>query len=373
MPRKLALKRLTASDLTLFKWHFQNHPAGKQKAFNLDANVLIGELYPQLGEPALVPQPRYPLDLYLCGPGLAPANNLQRKILKQQKNWRLNGELIDSPVESPELYNVLEPGDFALFEFSGDVTPTTANVVLVARALPEDAGLHAELVLRFADGSMWVLEDELVQEVLSAGSPPAGHPLYDWADTSLLEDAVLGGTAGAETINARRGSRGVSPEDFMRSRRNAEATGVAGEELLNAWLDGERREGRIRTFEWIASTNAVAPYDFRVTDVTDGVRVIDAKSTVGGFGNPVHLSLMELMLAVQGPDPYDICRLYEVTESKGKMRVARHIGPSLHHILEALNALPSGVSVDSISIRPEILSFSPEVIMLGASDAEGYE
>ena len=85
MPRKLALKRLTASDLTLFKWHFQNHPAGKQKAFNLDASVLVDELYPQLGEPALVPQPRYPLDLYLCGPGLAPANNLQRKILNSRR------------------------------------------------------------------------------------------------------------------------------------------------------------------------------------------------------------------------------------------------------------------------------------------------
>ncbi|NMW22850.1 hypothetical protein HFP05_00055 [Rhodanobacter denitrificans] len=373
MPRKLALKRLTASDLTLFKWHFQSHPAGKQKAFNLDASVLVDELYPQLGEPALIPQPRYPLDLYLCGPGLAPVNNLQRKILKQQKNWRLNGELIDNPVESPELYNVLAPGDFALFEFSGDVTPTTAKVVLVARALPEDAGLHAELVRHFAEGSMWVLEDELVQEVLSTASPPDGHPLYDWADTSLLEDAALGGAAGAETINARRGNRGVSPEDFMRSRRNAEATGVAGEELLNAWLDKELREGRIKAFEWTASINAVAPYDFKVMNAADQIRVIDAKSTVGGFGNPVHLSLMELMVAVHGSIPYDICRLYAVTEDGGKMRVARDVGSSLHHILATLTALPEGISIDSISVRPEILNFLPEVIELGAPYAGGRE
>lgn len=365
MPRKLALKRLTASDLTLFKWHFQNHPAGKQKAFNLDARVLVDELYPQLGEPALVPQPRYPLDLHLCGPGLAPANNLQRKILKQQKNWRLNGELIDNPVESPELYNILEPGDFALFEFSGDVTPTTAKVVLVARASVEDAGLHVELSQRFADGSMWVLEDEVVQEVLSAASPPIGHPLYDWADTSVLEDAVLGGAAGVETINARRGNRGVSPEDFMRSRRIAEATGVAGEELLNAWLDEERREGHIQTFEWTASINAVAPYDFRVVDAAGQPRVIDAKSTVGGFGNPIHLSSMELMVAVQGPAPYDICRLYEVTEDSGKMRIARDVGPLLRHIFAKLKTLPDGVSIDSMSVRPEILNFSAEVIELG--------
>lgn len=370
MPRKLALKRLTASDLTLFKWHFQNHPAGKQKAFNLDTGILTGRLYPQLGEPALVPQPRYPLDLYLCGPGLAPANNLQRKILKQQKNWRLNGELIDNPVESPELYNVLAPGDFALFEFSGEVTPTTANVVLISGELPADAGIHAELAYRFPDGSMWVLEERLVQEVLAAAMPPAGHPLYDWAETSLLEDAALGGAMGAEAINARRGGRGISPEDFMRSRRNAEATGVAGEEFLNAWLEEEQRVGRVRTFEWTASVNAVAPYDFLVMAPSGEVRMVDAKSTVGGFGNPIHLSLAELMVAVHGPEPYDICRLYDVGGVGAKMRVARNIGPSLRDTLTALNALPKGVTADGVSIRPECLDFLMEEIILVASSDE---
>lgn len=364
MSRKLALKRLTASDLTLFKWHFQNHPAGKQKAFNLDAGILTGRLYPQLGEPALVPQPRYPLDLYLCGPGLAPTNNLQRKILKQQKNWRLNGELIDNPVESPELYNILVPGDFALFEFTGDVTPTTAHVVLISSALPADVEIHAELARRFPEGSMWVLEERLVQEVLAAAAPPPGHPLYDWAETSLLEDAALGGVMGTEAINARRGSRGVSPEDFMRSRRNAEAVGVAGEELLNAWLEAEREEGGVRAFEWTASVNAVAPYDFLITDSTGEVRMADAKSTVGGFGNPIHLSLTELMVAVNGPEPYDIYRVYEVSDMGAKMCVARNIGPSLSKILKALSVLPEGITVDGISIRPEYLSFGAEEIVL---------
>lgn len=155
----------------------------------------------------------------------------------------------------------------------------------------------------------------------------------------------------------------------MRSRRNAEATGVAGEELLNAWLDRERRQGRIHAFEWTASINAVAPYDFRVIDAADEVRVVDAKSTVGGFGNPIHLSLTELAVAVQGSAPYDICRLYEVTEAGGKMRIARDIRASLHHVLAALNALPEEVTVDSISLRPGALDFSAQVIELGASNA----
>lgn len=364
MPRKLALKRLTASDLTLFKWHFQHHPAGKQKGFNLDTSVLVTRLYPKLGEPALVPQPRFPLDLYLHGPGLAPVNNLQRKILKQQKNWRLNGELIYNPVESPELYNILAPGDYAFFEFSGDVNPTTANVVLISCALTVDVGIHTELVRRFPEGSMWVLEESLILEVLAAAAPPTGHPLYNWVETSFLEDAALGGMRGVDAINSRRGGRGISPEDFMRSRRTAEATGVAGEELLNAWFEGERQAERVKAFEWTASINAVSPYDFRVTKSNGEVRLVDAKSTVGGFNNPIHLSLNELKVAVHGPEPYDIYRLYDVDEYGAKMRIAQNIGPSLCSVLAALNALPEGVTVDGFSIRPECVGFLEKEITL---------
>lgn len=370
MPRKLALKRLTASDLTLFKWHLQNHPAGKQKAFNLDAGVLVGALYPQLGEPSLIPQPRFPLDLYLSGPGLAAANNLQRKILKQQKNWRLNGELIDNPEDDPQRYNVLAPGDFALFEFSGDVVPQTAKVVLVAGSVPSDTEVHAELGRRFPDGSMWALEESIISEVLAATSPLAGHPLYDWVQSDALEDAALGGAAGTAAINARRGSRGISPDDFMRSRRTAEATGVAGEEFLNAHFEREHQEGRIAAFEWTASINAVSVFDFRVTPAGGGIRLVDAKSTTGVFANPIHLSFGELYKAVHGPEPYDICRLYEVTGDRAKMRIATNIGPIVRQVLESFSSLPPEVAVDGISIRPDFLNFAAEEFVLEASSAE---
>ena len=351
----------------------QNHPAGKQKAFNLDAGVLVGALYPQLGEPSLVPQPRFPLDLYLYGPGLAAANNLQRKILKQQKNWRLNGELIDSPEDDPHRYNVLAPGDFALFEFSGDVVPQTAKVVLVASGVPSDTGVHAELGRRFPDGSMWALEERIISEVLAAASPLAGHPLHDWVQSDALEDAALGGAEGTAAINARRGSRGISPDDFMRSRRTAEATGVAGEEFLNAHFEREHQAGRIAAFEWTASINAISLFDFRVTPMGGGDRLVDAKSTTGVFANPIHLSFGELYRAVHGPEPYDIYRLYEVTGEGAKMRVATNIGPALRPILEMFSSLPPVVAVDGISVRPEFLDFSREEISCATSSDEKNE
>lgn len=364
MSRKLALKRLTASDLSLFKWHFQKNPATKQKAFNLDTSVLVNQFYPQLGQPALLPQPRYPLDLYIYGPGITTANNLQRKILKQQKNWRLNGELIDNPVDQPGLYNTLEPEDFALFDFTGDLMPTGANLVLLSKNNPNDKLIHAELNRRFPETSMSVLTERTIQDVLASSGTPSGHPLHDWIETSLLEDAALGGAAGTNAITARRAGRGISPESFMNSRKSAEATGVIGEVLANAFFEEEMRIGEILTFEWTSSINAVAPFDFCITTTDQSLRLIDVKSTSGCFNNPIHMSLAEIQTAVNSSTPYDIYRLYEVTQASGKLRIARDVGPDLSQVLSALINLPSGFTVDSISIRVENLNFEDASVLI---------
>ena len=370
MSRKLALKRLTASDLTFFKWHFRNHPAGNQKAFNLDARILADTLYPELSRPSAQRTPVYLLAIHLFGPGLVQPYTLARKILKQQKNWRLNGEQIDNPDDDPERYNILAPGDFALFEFSGNDRPEAVKINFVASGIPADSGIHRELARRYPSGSMWVLQETSVTDVLTTASPPLGHPLYSWIESDALEDAALGGAAGATTINTRSAGRGISPEDFIRSRQAAEQTGVTGENLLNAYLDYERSQSRISEFEWTASINAVAPFDFRMTTPLNDIRVIDAKSTSGAFTNPLHLSLGEVYRAVHGPEPYDIYRLYAVTEETAKMRIARDIGPQLQEILDQLSALPSGVTADGISVRPAFLDFDTDEIILASSYGE---
>ena len=89
MNRKIAIKRLSASDLTFFEHQFRNTAGTKQKAFNLDRAVFDDELYPSL--PLAIGNDRVPINLSIFGPGLEGLHNLQRKILKQQKNWRLNG------------------------------------------------------------------------------------------------------------------------------------------------------------------------------------------------------------------------------------------------------------------------------------------
>ncbi|WP_079247972.1 protein NO VEIN domain-containing protein [Lysobacter antibioticus] len=364
MTRKLALKRLTASDLTLFKWHFKNRPAGKQKAFNLDARILVDGLYPVLKTISNVPFPRYPLNLHLFGPGLSPAINLQRKILKQEKNWRLNGELIDNPEESPERFNVLAPGDFAFIEFSGDQVPDSASVVLVAKGHSSDEIIHAELDRKFPAGSMWLIKTSVVSEILEACATPESHPLYDWVEGETVEEAVLGGAAGIEKINKRRAGRGISPEDFLRYRQSAEQNGVTGERLLNDYYERQVEAGELEGFEWTSSINAISPFDFRMRVSGAGTRLVEVKSTSGNFGTSIHISFGELYHAAHGGVPYDVVRIYNVTDGAAKFRIARDCGAAFEAILQALEALPTGVGVDAISIRPDMLPFSKEEISL---------
>lgn len=51
---KIAVKCLTSSDLTLFTWHFDHTVGSRQIAINLNADIFIKKLYPELFWPKKV-------------------------------------------------------------------------------------------------------------------------------------------------------------------------------------------------------------------------------------------------------------------------------------------------------------------------------
>jgi len=55
--KKLALKRLTKSDVTIFEWHLRNRNAGNRKSINLNADVFVTEMYPSVPTVALTSSP----------------------------------------------------------------------------------------------------------------------------------------------------------------------------------------------------------------------------------------------------------------------------------------------------------------------------
>lgn len=371
MPQKLALKRLTKSDLTLFKWQLKTHPAGKQKAINLNADVLVKQLYPNL--PILIEEKQgtIPLDLYIYGPGLAGEYNIQRKIQKHgssYKNYRLNGEVIVDPEEDPNRFHPLQPDDFVIFDFVGDLEPVSARAVFVALSLEGDKELHAALDKFIGSNSMLSLSENDLEQIVSGLVLPEQHPVNLLMLGPSLEDAALGGIEGIKALRSGPYNGKVSRQNLEQAKKNAQRTGRLGEEYAFAYLEQKQLEGLIEDFVWESDDNAIAPYDFKITELEGSNTFVDVKSTKGNFSSPIHISFNEL-LKMSEDEPYDIYRIYSLEEERAQLRISKKINGFAKEIVKILELLPGKVRPDGISLPPTELSFG-EVIEIEFPEEE---
>jgi hypothetical protein len=283
------------------------------------------------------------VNLWIFGPGKAEQINLQRKILKQQKNWRLDGELIHNPDDDKTRYATLQKGDFAIIEFSGDATPRSARMYLVAQSLTDHRALHKALEEQYSDAfssrkGMECIDPDELAVLIESLNLDDDHPVLDLIDADALEDAVQGGFEGVRELRKRRKGRGVARDEFEKARCSAEQNGRLGEELLNSWLEARLRDGSIPGFHWDSNDNAVSPFDFSIVNAEDTSRKLDAKSTTGDFRNRIHISFAELNEMVDSSMPYDIYRLYSVRQDSARMRIAIDIREFARTVLDSLGA-----------------------------------
>ncbi|MFV2045016.1 MAG: hypothetical protein ACC700_17485 [Anaerolineales bacterium] len=375
MKRRLAIKRLTRSDLTIFEYHFRTIDAGNQKSINLNADVFIKALYPGLEEIAEErSDSQFLLNLTILGPGLEHAHTLPQKVLKggSYKNWRLNGKMIPNPDESPNRYNALKPNDFAVLEFTGAAMPTGVRMTLVAADVSEDSSLHAEIFSRFGSQAMVAIEPDTLNEIVESIRPSLAdeHPILDFLDDADLEDAVQGGNEGKRRLRKRRRARGITKEEYARAQKAAEVTGANGEEILNFHFENLKQSGLLEDYEWNSDVSPFSPYDFSLVQETTVVRRLDAKSTRGAFESRVHISLGELREAAEGEIPYDIYRLYELGTGFARLRIAKDIKSKAEEILRVLSSLPGAISVDGVALDPRWLDFGPEELIDQREESE---
>lgn len=358
---KLALKRLTASDLTLFEWQFRHINAGNQKAINLNRDVFIDQLYPALPDAAAELEGRVPLDLWIYGPGSKSPINLQRKIVKfgTYKNWRLNGEFIHNPEDDVERFNQLAPGDFALFEFDGTIVPSSARMLLVSANYPEDIELHQAFESIINDQRMISVSAAQLAEMFDDISLSLDHAALNFVTDEALEDAAQGGVEGMERLWDRIAQTRLSPDALEKARRNAEGVGQNGEQLINDHFSRLKGQSQIAAFEWVSQKNAVAPYDFTLTEIEEKI-VIDVKSTTGDFQRKFHVSMNELLQMANGEERYDLYRIYELNSNGAKLRVARNLKSFACSVLNAIRSLPPEVTPDGFSVNPACLQFEEE-------------
>ena len=361
MSQKLAIKRLTTSDLTLFEWHYRHTPAVRQKAINLNANVFVDQLYPGLNDPSA--EKRFPVDLFIFGPGLEDAINLQRKILKPAgaKNWRLNGELVND-LNNSSRFNLLAAGDFAILDFNEGMSPKTLTLVLVAAAINEDEVIHRSFDQVLGSNGMLALSSSQLEQLINTANPVPEHPIYGLtldvtALNADLEDVALGGNQGKEKLMRRAASRTMSRATLLKAKESADSIGLRGEQFVNDYLTTLKNEGTIRDFEWTSTSNAISPYDFWVSHDGTTRILVDVKSTQGEFERILHISLSELQQMSAGTERYDIYRVFGLEESTAQLRIAENVGNFARQVLAVLHDLPQGIAADSISVSPTLLSF----------------
>jgi hypothetical protein len=371
MNRKLALKRLTLSDLTFFKFQYDSNKlpdgsrvGGNQKSININKDPFFTRFYPALRSKADL-SIRIGLEIY--GPGLVSKPHiLNRAIRLSAKNLRLNGEFVHDPDSSDGFttrYHKLSVGALTLMEFYGDdVQPEKLKVLLINEGESEDKILFETFDQFLGLRSMIALEDYELKSLASALSGlNQNHPLQTFLlDEEELEAAATGaafdfdGSAGEDSsaagfnVTAPPSLRIVSSEALKKAKENAEANGAMGEGLLNELFKGS---DDYRESEWSSKLNAVSPFDFRVTRADGERQLIEVKSTSSSFGAKIHISLNEVRQAAVAQEAYLIFRVYEMDEDGAKLRISADIKEFAKKLLQGVSGFPAGVMPDGFTLN----------------------
>ena len=371
MTSKLALKRLTASDLTFFEWHYRNRSAGNQKAINLNADVLTGQLYPALETIAKARDNRLSIDLWIAGPAAAEPVNLQRKIIKgaTYKNWRLDGELVYNPEDAPARFDALQPDDIALFGFVGELSPDRLTLLLVRKDAPQDRSLFHELNGVLGQQSMIALQDRTLAELCRRLAVPQSHPVWFLVSDEDLAEAAVDQAPAVERILKQPRFARLSLSELEAARRAAQETGRLGEELVEIHLRGRLAAGEIENYEWTSDLNAISPYDFRIEKAGSWEK-LEIKTTRADFGREYYLSVNELREMVYGEGAYSIGRVYHASPMGAKLRYSKQVRVYGETILNALSSLPAGVTANAVTIQPDEAMFGEEIDLTPPSDHE---
>jgi hypothetical protein len=355
MSEKIALKLLSASDCTLFAAIFKKAAKSGQKCINLNADILIGQLYPDLDAAVSSTENGIPLPLMIYGPDAKPKHSLTRKITKKTayKNWRLNGEVISGPPSDPHRYDELREGDIAVLGFHGNAVPSAIDLILISQSEAKDASIHAALMDRFEKKSMIAITAAELAEIVDGIDIENIHPVrIVAADTSFsaaLEDAAFFGMTGTSKI-LKLSQKVVTAEALAKAKAKADLIGRDGEGLVNAYLADQVALGQLGSATWTASENAIAPYDFEIVSADGEKTLIDVKSTSGPFDNIIHISMAEVSQASEAPS-YRLYRIYDLNEDGAQLRISENIHDRAAGLVASQKtALPPGFRSDSFSV-----------------------
>jgi hypothetical protein len=347
---KVAIKSLTASDLSLFKRHAER---ASQRAIALDGHVFVDDFYPGLRESF----EQVCVSLGVIGPGGNGPRQLSRRLqrLRGSRNWHLGGELIYDSDDEPARYSALAVGDYCVLAFEGAGRPTVVTLVLVS--VREDSRLHEAISNRFSftgADALVAVPEALVAELQSAtkGAYAEVHPLEVLGYRDTVEDVLFGSRVPPR--KARQWSTHLLPmshTDLRRQLLAAEESGEWGEDLFGMWLIATGHGAE--TIEWVARTQVRSVFDYEVLSAQwiEGAPhlFVIVKTTSGPVERPIHLSGAELRFAAS-VENCRIARLYGLGGGQPRLRILSGVMHVAQRVIAGLRHLPEGVSAESIQI-----------------------
>jgi hypothetical protein len=338
MADHFAIKRLTASDCTLFEAVYRTIGADRRMGIGLSVKLLAGRFYRKLAIAARETNNEVLLGLAIYGPDAKPAQCLTRMIVQRplSDDWILTGESVRCPWDDPARYDNIRPGDLAVMAFTGIVKPTRMDLILLSPAATRDIPAIEALAPLVGDHTMIAVTPTQIRAAIHGAGIAESHPVRmaaaDADRDAAMEDAAMGGVKGPAWLARHRINWPVSISELSRNKRDVEATDREGKGVANLWLSAQVSNGHHRKYEWISEENAVTACDFEAYEV-GGMRTrFTAKSTRGPFDNTIHLSLAEVIMAASGI-PYRIVRVFHLEDFRGKIRVSEDIGPFARELL----------------------------------------
>lgn len=150
-----------------------------------------------------------------------------------------------------------------------------------------------------------------------------------------------------------------TPSDISKARKTANATGLKGELLIDAYLQKLLCSGEIRGYTWMnRDEESFTPYDFQIINNDGETLYVDVKTTGYNFDNPVIFSSNEVKFIHDCPT----YRIYRVFENEGHyyLRIcsnAREHFSKMHAMVEAFKKSSSElmrVCEMTLSVKPSV-------------------
>jgi hypothetical protein len=110
--------------------------------------------------------------------------------------------------------------------------------------------------------------------------------------------------------------------DIEKAQKRYKETGRSGEELINIYLEKQKSENQISSFEWVnRSRESGKPFDFIVYSTIDDECYVDVKSTQFKFEQPLLFSDNEIDFIKTLPESrYSVYRVYALRDEFKKFR-----------------------------------------------------